>query len=99
MSISKEDFELMEKIGKRATEILKTSGIRPTGMNSILGTVMDLSVVHANHPLRLKDMLEAGDPDLIHDITGIRANLNRKTGKLSNFFVSRFIKRTDGGEG
>ncbi len=55
---------------------------------------MDLCVVDAfNYPLDFPRMLKAEAADLMHDIHGIRANLNRKSGKLDNCFVPRLIKR------
>ena len=52
---------------------------------------MDLTAVHANGcPLRLADLLAADDANFLHDVLGIRAHINRKTGKLENCFVPRY---------
>ena len=51
---------------------------------------MDISAVHAHCPLRLSDLLGAGNFNFAHDMAGIQRHINRKTGKLENFFLPRF---------
>lgn len=53
--------------------------------------IMDISAVHAWCPIDLRGLAEADDLDFVHDISGIRINLNRVTGKLENRFIPRYI--------
>lgn len=53
---------------------------------------MNLTACHLNGPpLRLQELLEAPVFDFSHDICGIDKFMNRKTGKLSGYFVPRFF--------
>lgn len=55
--------------------------------------VMDLDACHSNGcPLDFKKMLAVSDADLLHDINGIRASLNRNTGKIVGIFQPRCAK-------
>lgn len=54
-------------------------------------TVRDIQAVHnLITPLRLAELAEARDTDLLHDVLGIRQNLNREDFRLVNFFHPRF---------
>lgn len=53
---------------------------------------MDISAVHKHCPLRLGDLMTADDFNFSHDMRGIQRHLNRKTGKLENFFLPRFAQ-------
>lgn len=61
--------------------------------------VMDLEVTHATCPLRLEELVEAGDFDFAHDIYGITRHLNRETGELENCFLPRFALPPEKGTG
>lgn len=52
---------------------------------------MDIVLCHLNAcDLRLMDLLNAKDSDFMHDINGIRENLNRQTCQLENGFLPRY---------
>ncbi|MBC7954081.1 MAG: hypothetical protein H7Z12_19965 [Rhodospirillaceae bacterium] len=52
---------------------------------------MSLTACHANGcPLRLADMAEADDFNLLHDVGGIHNCINRRTGKIDGLFRPRF---------
>ena len=95
--VSKEDHKEIFQIAKTFIEKF------PEYPDSFLTLVMDLTACHANgNPLDLKAMGDAvadiennnrHAQDVIHDIYGIRRNINRHTGKLDNFFVPRFSKQ------
>jgi len=53
---------------------------------------MDIKNVHERRPLDLKQLLAFEDGDFYHDINGIAANINRKTGELENGFSPRCSK-------
>jgi len=56
--------------------------------------MMDLQATIENGtPLRLQDLLNTDSVNFMHDIVGIRNNLNRITGKLENCFLPRFTDR------
>lgn len=51
---------------------------------------MDIAACHYNGcMLDLEKLLAFDDFNLSHDVTGIIRNLNRRTGKLGNFFLPR----------
>lgn len=81
------DRVLAEAIAERACQVLRARGQSP----DFLSTLMDIIATHANsNPLRLADLLAADDFNLMHDVSGIAAHLNRQTGRLEGFFVPRF---------
>lgn len=53
---------------------------------------MDLAAVHARTPLRLEDLSDADDFNLIHDVFGIIKHMDRSTGELTGYFVPRYSK-------
>lgn len=81
-NVSKRDAELIRKIAQRAAAELGLS---------IQQTQADLTVCHANgNPLRLAELLEARRFDFAHDIFGVKQHLDRRTGKLRDFFSPRY---------
>nr|DAL85278.1 MAG TPA: TNF receptor-associated factor 3-interacting protein domain, interleukin 13 receptor [Caudoviricetes sp.] len=81
-----EEMEVIEKIAKRATEVYSTHGVHL----ELLDVIMDITATHLNGcPLRLDELLNFPDFDFIHDISGIRQHLNRKTGALEHLFLPR----------
>lgn len=59
-----------------------------------VGAHMDISATHFHCPLRLADLLDADQFNFAHDMRGIQRHLNRRTGKLENFFLPRFAQPT-----
>lgn len=56
-------------------------------------TLMDLSACHANGcPLDFKRLADFPDFDLLHDVCGISAHIDRRTGKLEDCFIPRSAK-------
>lgn len=54
---------------------------------------MDIAAVHCNDcPLDLEALADFDPGDFSHDISGIRGNLDRRTGKLQNCFLPRCSK-------
>lgn len=60
---------------------------------SKLDLIMDISAAHITCPLRLTELLNADDFNFHHDLDGIIANIDRKTGKLGHGFRPRFAKK------
>jgi hypothetical protein len=61
--------------------------------SSRLEVSMDLTACHCvSCPLDLEGLLTAKPSDLIHDVAGIMANINREIGELENSFVPRYAK-------
>ena len=82
-----EEHKLQSKIGARASALAKEVGIEYKQITA----VMDIGACHGNgNPLRLADLLEADEVNFAHDVFGIKANIDRATGKLMNCFVPRY---------
>ena len=82
-----EEHILQSKIGERASALAKAVGIEYKQITAM----MDVGACHSNgNPLRLADLLESDDANFAHDVFGIRANIDRTTGKLMNCFVPRY---------
>lgn len=85
--LTPEDRAPVDAIVERVKPIADAAGI-PWSRECI---AMDVTCVHLNGtPLRLKELAEAEDFDLNHDLFGIRRHLDRETGELGGFFVPRF---------
>ena len=83
----KVDFEVIHQIAKRASIMAQLNGFR----YDVLGASMDIMACHNNGcPLKLQELLNADDGNFAHDVFGIRANINRKTGKIENCFLPRY---------
>jgi hypothetical protein len=82
--ISAEDSKKLIKIVDRAKSKLGSIAYSYREM------MMDLTACHANGcRLDLDAMITASEFDLMHDVLGIRQHLDRKTGRLLNFFEPR----------
>ena len=57
-----------------------------------LSMMMDISAADEDCPLKLQELLDADYENFVHDITGIRANINRQTKKLENCFLPRYAR-------
>ncbi len=85
--VTLEDARTINKIVKRAWKEMEPHYKDPLDLN------MDITAIHANgNPLRLKDLLAADDFNFFHDLFGIKEHLDRKTGKLKDFFSPRFSR-------
>jgi hypothetical protein len=88
--VSKKDADLIRRIAERRRAMLSPL---PKPLTPIM---MDLTACHANGcPLDLAGLLAADDSNFIHDVCGINAHLDRRTGKLCDCFLPRFAKRED----
>jgi hypothetical protein len=92
MHAKAKDARLIQEIADRAVRELNLPA--PPGGDQDLAKVqiaMDLTACHLNgNPLKLRELLKGENFSFAHDIYGIRLNLNRKTGKLQNFFTPRY---------
>lgn len=86
--LSPEEREAVDRIVTRAVALYRRGRITRERADIMI----DISVVHHKLPLRLLEMAEAPDFDLIHDISGINRHLDRKTGELRDCFVPRFAR-------
>lgn len=83
----KDTMELESKIAKRAVKMAIDLNVQYKQMTAI----MDIDACHSNDcPLKLQELLEADDSNFAHDVFGIRANIDRTTGKLQNCFLPRY---------
>lgn len=84
---SKQDMYLIGKITRRGYEMAKAQGVEIDFMIC----QMDIAVCHCNGTaLKLLQLLMSDNADFAHDFCGIGNNIDRKTGKLLNFFTPRF---------
>ena len=83
-----EESEIIERIASRAIALYRKYG--NTELDEV-DIMMDLMACHCNGcPLRLSEMEQADDFNLMHDVTGINAHINRYSGKLERCFLPRF---------
>ena len=81
---------IIERIAKRAADIMRRT-LAPDRHMGVIHIMMYLEACHCNGcPLRLEDMEQASEFDLIHDVAGLRAHLDTRTGKLEGYFLPRF---------
>ena len=89
--LSAYDLDLISTIAKMAHDVYAACGVK----TQVTMIMMDLTCVHLNAcPMRLEAMAdpEARKQDVMHDVVGIHANLNRETGLLENCFTPRFAR-------
>jgi hypothetical protein len=87
--VSKQDSALIDQIVERALLLARRAGEELDRLE----LHMDITAAHANgSALRLSEMLAADDFNFAHDVFGIRRHIDRKTGKLADFFVPRFAR-------
>ena len=84
MEISKEDLDLIKKIGERAEKEIDDC--------DKTGIMMDITTVNYEMGLRLNDLLSADGFNFAHDVCGINRHLDRENGKLLGCFLPRFSK-------
>lgn len=79
----KSDYVTISRIAERLEKL------RPKTFDR-RGLIMDLDACHSNGcPLDFERLLNFPEFDFLHDIYGIYRHLDRKTGKLQNFFMPR----------
>jgi hypothetical protein len=84
---SKRELDKITQIMLRAASLMS---FEDRGANR-LDVSMDLTACHLNGcPLDLDGLLHAEPFDLIHDVGGIIAHINRQTGELKDFFSPRY---------
>lgn len=82
---TREDHETIIAIVRRARSM--------PGCVDALELNMDITAAHLNGcPLKLKELLSAPDFDFAHDVFGIQRHIDRRTGKLGNFFLPRYAQ-------
>lgn len=82
----------MKRVQFRFEPVMKQIAARAEQMNVYSDEVdceMDLAAVHARLPLDLYKLLKFNDFNFLHDCTGIRDKLNRRTGSLTDNFLPR----------
>ena len=89
---TKEECQIVARIAGRAYQIAQEVGVEYPK----IGIIMDVEACHCNgNPLRLDDLHNAEKEDFAHDVFGIRANIDRTTGKLLNCFSPRYSMQED----
>ena len=84
-----------ETIGKEEWDVVckvmdKASALFPNYKRITMG--LDLLNAHDDVGIDFSRLLAFDNMDFIHDIMGIRNNMNRETGKLENCFLPRCAK-------
>lgn len=86
------DKELIRMIVERVGESRVSSNL-PWDTRHVQTQTMDITACHLNGcPLKLRELLKAEDFNFMHDIAGISAHIDRRTGKLLNHFIPRYAK-------
>jgi hypothetical protein len=89
LEVSQDDFRYIRQIADRAF----SAGIYSVADGeTMLDAIMDLEAVHNGCPLDLPALIRASDIHFAHDVAGIRAYLDRDTGRLMDHFTPRFTK-------
>jgi hypothetical protein len=73
---------VIERISPRAVDILG-------GFESLQMDLCAADGVNGNPPIDWPKLFAASDATLIHDVAGIARHMNRRTGKVSGFFLPR----------
>ena len=85
---TREDMSTIHTIVTQARAAFRRAGLVA---RSPLDIEMDITACHCNGtPLRLTDMVDAPDADLLHDVCGIARHLDRETGQLRDGFMPRY---------
>lgn len=86
---SNKDLELFITIATRGYDACRNTEV----VLAVTEIMQDLAACH-NYacPLDLEAMTTGPIQDVLHDLFGIRAHLNRETGQLEDFFVPRFAR-------
>lgn len=82
---NKEEYLLISQIAQRAK--------RQGNPDDLLTINMDIEAAHRDVTLDLAALLAADDFNFNHDVFGIRKHMDRRTGKLVDCFVPRFIAK------
>ncbi len=84
-------LKIIGKIADRAVNVYAAQGVKVDRTDILL----DLTAFHfPAKRLRLQDLLDADEFNLMHDIGGINKNLNRETFELEGGFTPRFSARS-----
>jgi hypothetical protein len=87
-------LDLIYDLAERAAELYTYAGERghdATFRDMVRSVFCDLITCHADCcPLRLKELSEAPITDFVHDIMGIRRNLERGKRRLKGGFIPRY---------
>jgi hypothetical protein len=72
------------------TKIVKRAKVMIPKLNS-MDLEMDITACHCNgNPLKLQELLDSDDGNFGHDVFGIQRFIDRKTGKLTQYFSPRY---------
>lgn len=77
----------IQTIASRATAIFRKANGDSPAPAVIAGLI---KVAHDRRPLRLAEMAEADDLNLIHDVAGIINHMDFATGEMRDCFLPRF---------
>lgn len=85
--VSMEESVIIGEIAETAHQIAVDIGSE----YSVKDASMDITACHCNgNKLRLKELMRANYFNFVHDVFGIRDNIDRTTGKLPIKFSPRF---------
>lgn len=87
--LTKEESTHLDKIIERVKIMVESGRCR----YDLLDLRMDLTATHFHNPIDFERLSKADDFNFSHDVFGIRSYLDRRTGKLTDFFLPRFTRR------
>lgn len=89
---TEKERKTIDLIVERTLQIAKRHG----GVYDIQDCRMDITACHCNGcPLDLGKLLNADDFNFAHDVFGIRDHIDRRTGKMTGYFLPRCSQRSD----
>jgi len=86
-TLTPKERKTVQAIVKRWLAMQKRWGI---ALSDAMSVEMDLYATHGDCGLKFAALLAADDFNFGHDLSGIQAHMNRRTGKLDNHFLPRF---------
>lgn len=88
-----DEADLVRRVAHRVIQFASPRAFNDA-WSSFYACELDISAAHMNGcPLRLADMLTAPIDSLLHDVFGIAAHLDRRTGQLKGGFMPLYAIR------
>jgi hypothetical protein len=84
-------MRLISKVADRAIRIV-TGDTKADPSFNRMDFVMDIDFAQEDLGFSLEALLDSANADFVHDVAGIRRNMNRQTKKVDNCFLPRCMR-------